>query len=201
MDSEKGQSLIEVIVASVVGILVVAALTFATIFSLRNANFAKTSSQATKLAQEGIERVRTGRDRNQCIRALTTTNVYSWDGNNSSCNPSPPEQPIWDYPITGGCDNPSDGGKCYFRVDLNGVLTNIGYDQITFPTVFAETIQSGSQVFRRVVLLSDESTPITLPGGNTVPSYQVQKTVTVIVIWTDFAGSHESRLVTILRKL
>lgn len=191
MDSEKGQSLIEVIVASVVGILVVSALTFATIFSLRNANLAKTSSQATKLAQEGIERVRTGRDRNQCIRALTTTNVYSWDGNNSSCNPSPPEQPIWDYQITGDCDGPppsGDGRKCYFSVGSNGVLTYIG-SQIPFPTTFAENIQYGSQLFRRVVLLSDDS------------SYATQKKVTVVVIWTDFAGSHESRLVTILRKL
>jgi|Napbiome12C3dose_1001474.scaffolds.fasta_scaffold00001_162 Tfp pilus assembly protein PilV len=63
--TEAGQSLIEVMVAVTVGILVVSALTFATIFSLRNAGFAKASAQATKLAQEGIEKIRSIRDRDQ----------------------------------------------------------------------------------------------------------------------------------------
>lgn len=63
MFNEKGQTLMEVIVASTVGVLVVAALTFAVIFSLRNANLAKNQAQATKLAQEGMERVRGLRDR------------------------------------------------------------------------------------------------------------------------------------------
>lgn len=191
MGNERGQSLAEVIIATTVGILVVSALTFATIFSLRNANSAKTASQATKLAQEGIERIRTGRDRNQCIRALTNTNVYSWNGNNADCNPSPPEQSIWDYQITGDCDGPppsGDGRKCYFRVDSNGILTYIG-SQIPLPTTFTENIQYGSQLFRRVVLLSDDS------------GYRTQKKVTVVVTWIDFAGTRESKLVTILRKL
>ena len=67
MNHEKGQSLLEVIIAMTVGILVVTALVFAVIFSLRNANFAKNSAQATKLAQEGIERVRTLRDRDSRV--------------------------------------------------------------------------------------------------------------------------------------
>ncbi|KKQ78266.1 MAG: hypothetical protein US99_C0027G0005 [Candidatus Daviesbacteria bacterium GW2011_GWF2_38_6] len=67
MLTNKGQTLIEVIVVAMVGILVVTALTFAVIFSLRNASFAKNQSQATKLAQEGIERVRGLRDRNGAV--------------------------------------------------------------------------------------------------------------------------------------
>lgn len=62
-----GQSLIEVIVAVTVGILIVSALVFATIFSLRNASFASNSAQATKLAQEGIEKLRTLRDRDGSV--------------------------------------------------------------------------------------------------------------------------------------
>lgn len=196
MGNEKGQSLAEVIVAATVGILVVSALTFATIFSLRNANYAKTAAQATKLAQEGIERVRTGRDRNQIISGLTGSSVVSWNGNGGSAaclaRSDVQSDSIWCYPITGGCDNPlpsGDDGKCYFVVDANGALDNRGYDLTSFPTR-PEDIPSSNQVFQRVVLLSDDST-----------SYSTQKKVTVIVRWTDFAGIRESKLVTILRKL
>lgn len=199
MESEKGQSLIEVIIAATVGIMVVSALTFATIFSLRNANFAKTSSQATKLAQEGIERVRTGRDRNMSISNSSSipscTSVSSWNGGYTGSNS------IWDCQITGSglCDNstpPNNGGKCYFNVDSTGVLTNIGSNFV--PTVnsplppSAEGITTTNSAFKRVVILSDEA-------ANNL--YKTQKTVTVIVTWTDFAGSHESKLMTILGKI
>ncbi len=62
--NNKGQTLIEMIVVISVGVLVVGGLVFATINSLRNANFAKNQAQVTKLAQEGIERVRSIRDQN-----------------------------------------------------------------------------------------------------------------------------------------
>lgn len=61
--SNKGQTLLEVLIAATVGILVITALTFATIYSVRNATLAKNSAQATKLAQEGLEKIRTIRDR------------------------------------------------------------------------------------------------------------------------------------------
>jgi DNA-binding NarL/FixJ family response regulator len=41
-----------------VAIIVVGALTFATIASLRNAQFSQNQAQATKLAQEGLEKVK-----------------------------------------------------------------------------------------------------------------------------------------------
>lgn len=81
MCNERGQTLMEVIVASTVGILVVAALTFAVIFSLRNANLAKNQAQATKLAQEGLEKVRSLRDRDGPVDYTkpdsTHTSVFS----------------------------------------------------------------------------------------------------------------------------
>ncbi len=185
MDSEKGQSLVEVTIAATVGIMVVSALTFATIFSLRNANFAKTSSQATKLAQEGIERVRTGRDRNQAINNNGALgNVTSWNGDSRGTGA------VWDYQINGNCTT-----YCYFNVDTAGSLQFLNA-AASIPSA-AETIGQ----FRRVVILSDNSSSVTLPDGTSVPSYQIQKTVTALVTWTDFAGSHESRLVTILRRL
>lgn len=177
MRHEKGQSLIEVIVAATVGILVVTALTFATIFSLRNASFAKNSEQATKLAQEGIERVRTGRDRNQCINNIPGASVKSWNGNNSSCAGS---GSIWSYQINRNCIP-----NCYFNIASTGIL-NYLINGSSVPTG-AESIAPN---FKRVVILSDDAA-----------TFSTQKKVTVIVQWTDFAGAHESKLTTILRKL
>lgn len=61
--SEKAQTLLELVVVISVVVIVVSALTFATIASIRNASFAQNQLQATKLAQEGVEKVRTLRDR------------------------------------------------------------------------------------------------------------------------------------------
>lgn len=182
-NKQNGQTLLEVLVAIAIGIFVVAALTFATIFSLRNANFAKTSAQATKLAQEGIERVRTGRDRNSSVTNLDAS-VKSWKGDGTAGSA------IWDYRITGAglCDNPPTG-KCYFNVDSTGLLNNIGFGQTSFP-LSAQGIPSAKPVFRRAVILSDES-----------GTYQTEKKVTVVVTWKDATGEHESRLTTILGKI
>lgn len=69
--NQRGQTLLEMIVVITVGIIIVGALTFATIASLRNANLAKNQAQATKLAQEGIENVRAIRD-----RSLSNSVIY-----------------------------------------------------------------------------------------------------------------------------
>lgn len=178
--SEKGQSLIEVIVAATVGILVVTALTFATIFSLRNANFAKNSEQATKLAQEGIERLRTGRDRNAKIINLVSSdcsNVSSWNGDATG-------NPIWDCKIYAICGS---GLNCYFR------FSSVSSNNINFLTSSADFPSSAENIdpmFKRAIIIADD-----------VASYFSQKTVTVIVRWSDFAGAHESKLSTILGKL
>lgn len=173
MPSEKGQSLIEVIVAIAVGTLVVAALTFATIFSLRNANFSKTSAQATKLAQEGIERVRASRDRRAQILGFQLgsppAEVNSWD-----------DLDLWSNQISANCIP-----NCYFNISPAGALQYIGAG-VSVPSS-AESIAPN---FKRVVVLSDEAS-----------FYRNEKKATVIVSWTDFSGPHESKLTTILRKI
>lgn len=191
-NNQTGQTLMELIVVVAVSVIVVGALVFATIASLRNASFSKNQAQATKLAQEGIERVRAGRDRNQCISNLDT-NVHSWNSNSSNTN-CPGSGSIWAYQITGSsnnCENLTVSSKCYFKVvDSNGSLTMIAYNftpstPIPFP-LSAEPIAP----FQRAIILSDD--PAT---------YQNQKTVTSIVRWTDFSGPHESKLTTILRRI
>lgn len=185
LSNEKGQSLMELVVVIAVMVTVIGALTFATIASLRNAQFAKNQAQATKYAQEALEWARTGRDRNQCISNLDTS-VNSWNGS-VSCPGS--SGAIWSYTITGisnNCENLTTSSKCYFKVDPSGSLNMVGYSQTTFPLIFAESIPPN---FKRVITLSDDA------------SFASQKTVTAIVTWTDFSGPHESRLTTILRKI
>lgn len=189
--NETGESLLEVIIAISVGILVVMALTIATIFSLRNAQGARNSAQATQLAQEGIERVRTGRDRNALINGLTpaATNcpvsgssgaVNSWNGSSTGSS-------IWNCIISGSVFGGS-GVDAYFRLSTDPLTPNdLTYINATptFPTT-AESIG----IFKRAVILAD-----------TAGDYGLQKTITVVVQWSDFSGTHESRLSTILRKI
>lgn len=159
----KGQSLLELVIVMAVAITVIGALTVVTISSLRNANLSKSELQATKYAQEGIEKIRSIRDRNGTVNTNfgTPTNKFSqlWgiQLNTTLCTPQP----------------------CNFLLDSLNTLTqnNTAFENL-----------SGS--FERRIKITDESS-----------SYQNQKTVTVLVNWIDFSGSHESHLTTILRKI
>lgn len=187
--SQSGQTLLELVVVVGVSVLVIGALVFATVSSLRNAQFSKNQTLATKLAQERIERVRTGRDRNWGINMGLGIPVSSWDGNSSAAcagNSLIKEDSIWCYDIPGNCDRLGINNICYyFKLDpSSGVLTNIG--TTTFPEIQAERVSP----FRIAVTLSDDP-----------DDYQKAKKVTAIVKWTDFSGDHESRLTTILRRL
>lgn len=168
MLSERGQTLLELIVVIAVVVMVVGALVFATIASLRNAQFAKNQAQATKLAQEGIERVRSIRDRDSIIRTAIPdieeaefSKLYTKNLSLDHCN--------------------ATAGKCYlyFTTSTIPVLTQ-------GTPVNSELIGN----FKRQILIEDQTS-----------SFTDQKTVTVVVKWTDFSGTHESRLTTILRKI
>lgn len=173
MCSEKGQTLIEVIVAITAGVLVVAALTFAVIFSLRNAKFSQNQNQATKLAQEGLEKVRSIRDRDSLV---TTSIVY------------PPSSPSRNINIFSElfsvdlshtqCNTVHGDAPCYFKF-ISGVLSQGTSND--FEAVSA---------FKRQILIGDQTV-----------SKDSQKTVTVIVQWTNSTGNHESKLTTILRRI
>lgn len=102
---EGGQSLMELVVVIAMTVVVVSALVFATIASLRNANLAQNQIQATKLAQQGLERVRSLRDRDGEVdytRAdLTHTEKFS---------------DLWE--ITFNCP-----ANCFFFFSSAGILT------------------------------------------------------------------------------
>lgn len=180
MKSEKGQSLMEVIVAATVGILVASTLTFATIFSLRNANFAKNSAQATKLAQEGIEMMRSLRDRDTTI---STDIVYPLA---SPARNIDKFSELFSVNLSHEkCNTVSGDAPCYFKLNIdtqkNVILVKGKSDEYE---------QVGS--FQRQVAIGDQISPDTTDA---------QKIVTVTIIWNDPAGSHESKLSTVLRKL
>src|SRR5439155_740384 len=129
------------------------------------ASFAKNQAQATKYAQEGIERVRTGRDRNDPISGNFTLGgqvVDNWQN-----------QYLWSNQISTNCIP-----TCYFKLTSTsgGAIQYIG----TGPPVpsLAENIldSQGVTQFKRAIILSDTST-----------TYSVEKTVTVLVTWTDFS--------------
>lgn len=61
---EKGQTLVEMVFALGVAVLVIVALVVATTVAVRNAQFAKSESLASKYAQDGMEKIRAYRDQN-----------------------------------------------------------------------------------------------------------------------------------------
>lgn len=107
MLNEKGQTILEVVVVIAVVLIVAGALVFATVFSLRNSNFAKSQTQATKLAQEGLEEVRTQRDRNGTITGIFGVNNWNDDS-------------FWTVnKITSTCPS-----LCYFIIRGSGLVTS-----------------------------------------------------------------------------
>lgn len=183
MFNEKGQTLIELIVVMAVAVVIIGALVFVTISSLRNAQFSKNQSQATKLAQEGLERLRSARDRNSSITGIPGDTVNSWNGDDNGVGS------IWNYRIYDGCASGINTNfNCYFKFSSpnDGRLVYIGTSD-KIPVSGYEQVYTN---FKRVVILSDDSA-----------SFATQKTVKVVVQWTDFSGQHESQLTTILSKI
>lgn len=174
-NNQFGQSLIELVVVIAVLIFIVGALTFATIASIRNAQFSINQSQATKLAQEGIEKLKVARDRSDVIEGgfiVSGNPIDSWA-----------DPDLWSTQLS------LIPEKYFFTFDTTGPkrLRFKGASAV-MPALVEDPLGDGR--FKRAVVISDE--PVT---------FSSQKNVTVIVSWTDFSGSHESRLSSKLGKL
>ncbi len=93
---EKGQSLVEVLVGLTTAVMILGAITVATISSLNNAVYGKNQNLATEYAQQAIEIVRNLRDRNYssfsqlngnyCL-AKTCDKIDPAGGLNDPCGP------------------------------------------------------------------------------------------------------------------
>lgn len=97
--NEKGQTLIEVLVALTAAVAVIYAIATAVISALNNAQFSKSQGVATQYAQEGIEIMRQIRDsdwtRFSSYNQTDTNNYYCLDKNSkdislkgSTCTPN-----------------------------------------------------------------------------------------------------------------
>lgn len=161
--SSKGQTLLELVVVIAVVVIVVAALVFATIASIRNASFAQNQLQATKLAQEGLEKVRSLRDRDT---AGSIQYPELTDGKFSD---------LWSVEL--GCQ--IEINNCYFYFNLGSLVNGTS---VTFESIPPDN-------FKRQIQIEDYD------GGTQ------HKKVIAIVVWTDFSGSHESKLTTILGRI
>lgn len=183
MNSETGQTLIEVIVVAVVGILVVGALTFATLFSIRNAKSSQNQAQATKLAQEGVEKLRSARNRNGKISSELGgyPNQYypvtSWN-----------DDGFWNWALSSCSSSSPNYGRTYFKFGNGDEIIYFGCGVDPFVSNKAELVNNNK--FQRAIKIMDK-----------LSSYQVEKEVEVTVRWSDFAGAHESKQNTILRRL
>lgn len=132
--NNSGQTLLEVIVVITVGIIIVGVLVFTTIFSLRNANSAKTNAQATKLATEGLETVRISRDRSGTITGFppgSWVDANFWSTNISASTCIPPQ-------------------NCYFKISSGGLLSLGSFEN--------PPLTQGEQIgnFTRFIILSDD---------------------------------------------
>ena len=148
---QAGQTLVELIVVITVGMLIAGALVFATITTTRNAQFARNQVQATKLAQEGLEKLRSIRDRDPTFAGL------------------------WNIDASASCT-----GTCYFRFNSSGSSTLLQGTNADFEDL-------GGRLQRQIQMQN---------GANSN-----EKIMTAKVQWTDFSGTHESRISTVLRKL
>jgi type II secretory pathway pseudopilin PulG len=178
IQNQNGYTLAEVIISILVSIMVIGALTFAMISSLRNAQLAKRQSQATKYAQEGLEKVRSIRDRGGSVVNFSTAAIFT---------------DLWtiDMSASGLCSVAGSRGPCYFKLGANSLVGAAGPND-------TEIINSsvGIGVFKRQIQISDQGC-----GSPPQDCYLTEKQVTSVVTWIDFAGTHESKLTTILRKI
>ncbi|MDD2823304.1 MAG: prepilin-type N-terminal cleavage/methylation domain-containing protein [Candidatus Daviesbacteria bacterium] len=110
MDTKQsGQSLIEVLVVGVVSAIMIIALIAIILNSLKNAQFAQNQTQATKYAQDTIDRIRILRDNNK-------ESTINDDGTYYCFNK------LW-----GGVGDPlycGAGGYCYYSLNNTGTVLN-----------------------------------------------------------------------------
>jgi hypothetical protein len=184
--SDKGQTLIEVIAAIGIGSIIIVALLSLATRSNRNANFASTSSQATKLSQQGLE----------IIRNIDSVNFPGAVTRLAACDPMCNMTNIYSetYGNLAGQYN-------FVLVKLNtGVCVGINeswcldYGGLTDPPL--EEISADLGNFTREVRIEDADNPC----NDTLPPTE-SKLVTVVVRWDDPSGSHDAQVSTCISNL
>lgn len=132
---EKGQSLIEVLMVLMVATIILMSISVVILNSLKNSQFAQNQINATKLAQDSIDKIKTIRDRNQ-------DEAVSFDGNKYKFGD------LWDIFMSDACEVSGVPGPCYFTLVTDSTLKS------------DETVQQWENIgegFSRQILFEDDA--------------------------------------------
>ena len=177
----KGQTLIEMIIAIAIGTLVISSILALATRSNRNSNLARASSQASKLAEEGLEIIKN-------IKFQGIEVIFP--------NPAPITVVNWvGFYIT----QDLIGDQFYHLHEPNAGPDCSSTESWCFHigTAVPETIDLDGQIFERVVIINDD-----LGNGcnDVIIDPHEIKQFSVVVTWTDPVGEHEQRVVTCIRR-
>lgn len=170
--NERGQSLLEVTITLGIALVLIIALTITTIQGLQTSQLSQNQIQATKYAQEGLERVKILRNNNVPV-SIGSKSCY-WYAENSATTL------IWSGDCS--CSSPNSN-PCVFKYNTQ---PSNGFYNLTEITNQVDITNSSEaiEIFKRRIEVTDLGTN--------------RKKFTSIVTWIDQSGSHESRLETIL---
>jgi Tfp pilus assembly protein PilV len=175
---QAGQTLIELIISIALILIIITGVTILTVKGLQNSQFSRNQVQATKLAQEGIEKMRTIRDNN--------FTVCGWAGNATGVV----SEGLWGAACPAGCRyliRQSSTTAC-------SVTTSALWIEYTASTTTTENIPVGGVTFKRYVVVTNAN-DLSGSASNNV------KNIDVVVSWTDSSGTHESKVSTVLTKI
>lgn len=182
LKDQKGQNILELVLGLGLIAVVSVAISVITVNSLQNTQFSKNQTQATKLAQEIIEKVRTVKNSNfgVCSQAQVAA------GSSAVCT-------NWDQ-IWGD----------QFGTFETNCVSNQTCTYVLGGTCLTPVGSGSSQT--NPFCVKHSATPLNLGNGFTGQVFiedeqSSQKRVTVQVNWTDTTGTHMSELVTVLSKI
>lgn len=168
-----GQSLLELVTILGFSVVIITALVITNINGLKNSQFSKNQLQATKLAQEGINIVRSIRDQNGTVCNQTGNSGNDFKGLlnlNTTCTTAPCVFIL-----------NSSAGVC------NSLPTTNYWLNFSSASGFESLSPATGLTFKRQVIISDP-----------IPFIASQKEVIVQVSWDDISGTHKSNLSTVL---
>ncbi|MBI2593426.1 prepilin-type N-terminal cleavage/methylation domain-containing protein [Candidatus Daviesbacteria bacterium] len=175
MSNQKGQTLLELVVGMSLIAVVIGAMAITTTYSLRNTQFSKNQAQATMLAQENMEKVRTIKSANYGVCLQGKTPCLTWEE-------------IWDETFGSYSSKSCTLIGCTYIPSNNCTVT--GDITKALCLTYSENPIDLGNGFTAQVIIEDE------PG-----LAGTQKRVTSKVFWTDTTGQHSSDLVTVFSKL
>lgn len=134
--SDRGESILELTIILGLVLIVVSAVAFATINGLKTSQFSKSQLQATKLAQEMIEGVRTVRDRDYTV--CGPANIKIWSD-------------LWNSPVCSG------SSPCKFTLQTSGTCAATGTSDPFWlePVSEAVEVTTNGVSFKKLLLIED----------------------------------------------